>query len=238
MIDITLFGGEHNIDILENKMWLDLEYMQEKILKDTPSDKDIFTELFNFMVKNVEVFETSDCDNFFSTSTRIRDIIDDEFTITDNDTLNKISDPLRKWYGDFCCGGIIQAHKGIHAEFWYPKIVFKERIESDILELPEEITLYRGTSIDEYNSQAYGQSWSLSEKIAKEFSYKYYRSEFQRKNLNSDRIVLKMIVNRKHVLFYKKDSVPKDSVPNEEEVIIDSKPYNNKAEVIDRKSIG
>jgi len=228
MIDITLFGGEHNINILENKMWLDLKHIEEKIFQDTPSEKDKFTELFNFMVKNVEVFETSNKECF----SPILDKINNKFNIINNNIFYQTLDSLRKWYGDFCYGGIIQAHKGIDAEFWYPKIIFKEKIESDISELPEKITLYRGTSIDEYNSQSYGQSWSLSEEIAKEFAYKYYHSEFQRQNLNSDRIVLKMIVNRKHVFFYEKDSVP-----SEEEVIIDSKLYNNKAEVIDKESI-
>jgi hypothetical protein len=229
VIDIALFGGKDNIDILESKMWLDLEYIQEKILRDTPSNKDKFTELFNFMVKNVEIFKISDNNNSFS----IRSEIDSKFTTINNSTLYKILDPLRKWYVDFCYGGIMQAYKGIDAEFWYPKIIFKEKIESDILELPEKITLYRGTSIDEYDSKSYGQSWSLSKKVAKEFAYKYYSDEWKRKSLKLDRIVLKMIVNRKHVLFYEKDSLP-----NEEEVIIDSKSYNNEAEVIDRKSIG
>ena len=179
-LDIHLFGSQHNIDFLESRMWLDLAHIENKILNDSPLDKDIFTDIFNFMTQNFDKL-TEGCESNFGEDAR--DKIVNAFHKINYDKYYNILDPLRKLYEDFCCGGIVRAYQGIDAEYWYPKIIFRERIESDISELPEKITLYRGTDINEYHSRTYGQSWSLSCETAEEFAYKHYNMNFNVKTL-------------------------------------------------------
>lgn len=54
--------------------------------------------------------------------------------------------------------------------------LYDEMIEEDksvFDSLPDLVTIYRGTSLDEYEKQEYGQSWTLSKEKAEFFAYKY-----------------------------------------------------------------
>ncbi len=47
----------------------------------------------------------------------------------------------------------------------------QERMELD--NLPEELTIYRGMTVDEDTSKNYGISWSLDKKVAEKFAYEF-----------------------------------------------------------------
>lgn len=220
---------ENYIDFFENKMWWDIEdilkYMNERKIEKV----DFFVELLSYMKESYE--ENS------SNQNKKRKIDNDVLKIQkehhvntdifDEDIAFIISDAIRQNYIYFCDGGIIQAWEQIQAEEWYPRIIFKEKIEGfDIDTLPEEIILYRGTSQEEYDSESFGQAWSLKKSIAKKFAFEHYsRSTIHR---DTKRMVLTAVIKKDKVLYYNTES-QKD----EEEVVIELDCITN-VEILER----
>ena len=138
-----------------------------------------------------------------------------KYNIGSKDYEYKIIDLLRHAFINFREGGILQLYQGRETEGWYPKVICDEYIgiEEHIDELDDEITIYRGTTIDEFESKEYGQSWTLDEKIATRFPLSNYESA------DNERIVLKTNIHKDAIYFYDKHGV-------EKEVIIDTHKIN------------
>lgn len=83
------------------------------------------------------------------------------------------SDDLYKWTP--AIKGLLKSKKDIE----YEQIRYYMMNESELAyyeELPERVTVYRGMTLDEYNSGDFGVSWSLKEEIAKYFAFDYPRN--------------------------------------------------------------
>jgi hypothetical protein len=63
-------------------------------------------------------------------------------------------------------------------EGWYPKIILKNIMHpNDIDSLDDEFLIYRGCEISEFEAKQFGQSWTTSEKVARDFAFKHYESQ-------------------------------------------------------------
>lgn len=110
---------------------------------------------------------------------------------------------------------------------WYPKVIINSFLgdKEDINTLNFPVQIYRGTSLDEFNSKNLGQSWSISKKIAEEFAFIHYKS--QPDYQDSMRVILSTTVDKKDIFYYVENG-------REEEVIIDSKKLED-VYIIDQK---
>jgi hypothetical protein len=119
--------------------------------------------------------------------------------INDQDAL-QVLDSLRHAFTSYAFNGLHQLYTRQENECWYPKIILNEVLTpNDIDSLPEIIQLYRGCSVNEYESGDYGQAWTTSIDRAKDFAYNHYQGQdwFNIK----DRIVLDTKYSRDNVLF-------------------------------------
>lgn len=77
--------------------------------------------------------------------------------------------------------------------------------------LPEKVTVYRGMTEKEFASKNFGISWTLDNKIAEFFAFKFHRRQYS----NAKNIVHKMEVDKKDIYMILLDR-------NEKEVILNS----------------
>ena len=125
----------------------------------------------------------------------------------------EIFDSLRHAFTSYVSGGLFDLYVYQSNESWYPKIVLKSELEpNDISALPDLIDIYRGCNISEFNKNKFGQSWSTSFKIAKEFAYQHYTSqEWYEKE---KRCVLKATIKREDVFFSRQSNHEKEVAVN------------------------
>lgn len=97
----------------------------------------------------------------------------------------------------FSEGGVFKLFKGRQAEWKGPKIrINKSDVPSwDRNKLKAPIIIYRGMSTAEYESRNFGQSWSVSQKVAQRFAKETYT------DINSG-IVVKACINIESVLYH------------------------------------
>ncbi len=65
--------------------------------------------------------------------------------------------------------------------------------------LPSTLVLYRGMTIQEYESGEFGMSWTLSKKVAEYFAYTYKRNHA---TANSHKMVCNKVINKDVLLCY------------------------------------
>lgn len=193
----------------------------EKISNDAPESFCFFNKLFKFMME-LEVPYSYDNDNLSNpNNSKNREYLNGqlceffyEYKYSKESTEYSIFDSIRHAFIHFKEGGILQMYQCREAEVWYPKVIINKFIgkDEDINSLNEPIKIYRGTSIDEFESKVYGQSWSLSEEIAHKFAFEHYRSQnwFQIEN----RLVLSSEISKCDIFYY-------DKYGQEQEIIVD-----------------
>jgi len=143
--------------------------------------------------------------------------LDQQYSISEDSESDKLSYVFRQLLIHFISGGPIGIYKGQDITTWYLKIFFKERIESDISSLDENLTIYRGTSEEEYESKKFGQSWSLNKEVAFAFAFSHYSNSPE--HVGTMRVILEAEIDRKNVLYYDKNE-PK--YYQEDEVVVDA----------------
>ncbi len=130
----------------------------------------------------------------------------------DNKTY-EIFDSLRHAFTSYISGGLYDLYIYQSNEAWYPKIVLTHELKpNDIRELPDSIEIYRGCDISELNINNYGQSWSTSIEIAKEFAFQHYSSQSWYKK--DKRCVLKATIKKEDVLFSRQNHHEKEIAVN------------------------
>lgn len=127
-----------------------------------------------------------------------------------------IFDSIRHAFIGFLRGGVLDMYLHREAEVWYPKVIIKKFYgkQSDINDLDEPITIYRGTSLSESESGNYGQSWSLCKRVAKEFAYEHYSS--QNDFDLASRVVISTQISKSDIQYYDKTNSEKEVVVREE----------------------
>lgn len=118
----------------------------------------------------------------------------------ESDDVKQVLDALRHSFSCYAYNGLHQLYTRQENECWHPKIELTKVLEpNDIESLPQDITLYRGGDISEFENKSFGQAWTTSLEVAREFSYVYYQSQdwFDEKT----RVVFETIYSKCHVLF-------------------------------------
>ena len=118
----------------------------------------------------------------------------------DNDDVVQVFDALRHSFSCYAYNGLHQLYTRQENECWHPKIWLTEVLTpNDIESLDQSLTLYRGCNISELENYFFGQAWSTSLEVAKEFAYTHYRNQawFDENN----RVVLEVKYSKDHVLF-------------------------------------
>jgi len=199
---------------LKDDMCIDVDDLINKIVSEAnPKNYIIFKNFIDDMIKiefNVEKL-SSFINKIFI------DFIKSN-SITENSNEYFILDNIRHIFISFKKGGIIKLYESREAEVWYPKVIIKTFIgnENDIKILNNPVIIYRGTSRVEYNSKTFGQSWSLSEKIANEFAFKHYRHQPDYKN--TIRVVLKTVIDKTSIFYYNKNNLEKEVIVNSKDI--------------------
>lgn len=124
-----------------------------------------------------------------------------------------ILDSLRHAFSLFARNGLHELFTGQENMDWYPKVILSKELKpNDISELPNLVTLYRGTDIAEHNSSSYGQSWTTCKEIAYLFAFKHYMGQpsFE----IGKRVILMTTIPKEHAYF--------SSQMGEFEVVIDT----------------
>jgi len=151
----------------------------------------IDAEFFNRLVEQffglrLEELSTNHFNNFVK-----------EFNFLDDSLIfNQLYD-LFNYLRLFREGGVFKLFKGRQAEWKGPQIRINESdVPSwDCRKLKEPIIIYRGMSNAEYESGDFGQSWSVSQKVAQRFTNETYS------DTNSG-IVVKARINIESVLYH------------------------------------
>lgn len=104
-------------------------------------------------------------------------------------------------------------------EVLYPRIIIREILEpNDIDKLENEIEIYRGCNIKEYNNKDYNQSWTTKKEIAQDFAYQKYESQSWFKK--EDRCILQATIKKEYVYYAKQTD-------HECEIVVNSKRLKN-----------
>jgi hypothetical protein len=118
----------------------------------------------------------------------------------------------------FLIGGLRDLYIYQHNEDWCPKLIIKNVITpNDIEFLPDIVSIYRGCNINELNNQNYGQAWTTSIEIAKEFAYKHYFS--QSWFVLEDRVILESCILKLDILFSCQSNYERDIVVNTKKLL-------------------
>lgn len=178
--------------ILAEDMCIDVSDLKNKVASD---ENKPYTDLLNRTINELCSFignKTSDEVNEYCYE--IMKVLPDEsetyFTL----------DNLRMAFFRYIFGGLTDLFTYQENEGWWPKIVLDRVIDpNDIDTLDDEVIIYRGCDISEYNNGVFGQSWSTNEDLARVFAYKHYSS--QEWYDESDRVVLWAIYDKTDILY-------------------------------------
>ena len=111
------------------------------------------------------------------------------------------------WYG-LRCGYVgsdnLFSYRNEVKECFSKDIPYRERLMSKreqnyLKSLPDTITIYRGMTIEEFNSGDFGVSWTLKKSVGKFFSEKYRRN-FSTKE--KPKMVHQLTINKSEVICY------------------------------------
>ena len=204
---------------LEKEMCICLCELNKEIKKFICNEDLIYKYLellinFNLTHKEFELGSYEFYDNQDSFNFTVNDFLEKNKISSDKDNYY-IFDTLRHAFLAYKTGGIIKLYESQQNEEGYPKIKISKFLgkDGDIDLLPSTITIYRGTSIKEYQEGVFSQPWSLKLDIAKAFAFNHYRG--QPMYLGTERVVLKTDISKKSIYYYDKNN-------NENEVIVKS----------------
>lgn len=213
---------------LKNNMNICLEDFNNKLLTDAENHLEYFKHLIDFMIaltpphqySLIQCTDPKYMENDQFLNDRFFDFIK-KYSISDDTNEYHISDTIRHAFLSFKEGGIYRLYKAREAEGWYPKVIIRQNLGSrdSIGNLEVEVVIYRGTSKEEYTSGVFGQSWSLSEKIANEFAFKHY--SVHDGYINTSRVLMKSRIRNDSIYYYDEDDSEKEIIIDEREIIVD-----------------
>lgn len=118
----------------------------------------------------------------------------------DSDPVYHVFDALRHSFSCYAYNGLHQLYTRQENESWHPKIILTGLLKpNDIDSLSPDLTIYRGCNISELECEAFGQAWSTSPSVAREFAFKHYQGQdwFD----ETRRVVLEAKCSRDDLLF-------------------------------------
>jgi hypothetical protein len=228
-------------EYITNEMSICIDDLTNKILEDVPHSSLFFNDLFEYMIdlKTPYTYDYNDISTL--NNKKFRNYLNKKLYgflekngFTEESKEYSILDTICHCFINFKEDGIVRMYKNRLSEFWYPKVVVTQfiGIKEDIDKLSDEVLIFRGTSQEEYDSGSFGQSWSLSKTIAKEFAFSTYKHQEHFKN--TLRVVLSTTIKKDSIFFYDKN---RKEHKREDEVIIDTKTLSKNMVKIEEKEI-
>lgn len=186
-----------DIKFMTNYMKIDVTSIESKLKKSSSIkfQEDIKGAIEKF-IKEIQTTESSgeECKKFINSYAQTL-----SKKIMNNNDLN-VLDVIRHTFVSFSSNGLHQLYTCQENEDWYPKIVLTKVLSpNDIYLLDQNVKLYRGCDISEYNNGLYGQAWTTSLQIADIFAYTHYQGQ-EWFNVEQ-RVVLETIYSKDNVLF-------------------------------------
>jgi hypothetical protein len=200
------------IDFLKNEMYVDIEDLKQTIF--APSIRDYSTDLCTY------ISELYDALSHHKAEDEILRIFSKFKYLHDKEEVYSILDTLRYSFDGIAYGGLHQLYTRQENQGWHLKVKLSCELKpNDIDTLDETLTIYRGCDSNEYKLNTYGQAWSTSQRIAKDFAYRHY--EGQPWFSESIRVVLQATIDKKNILYSKQSG--------EFEIAVNSTCLNNVA---------
>lgn len=179
------------MSFLKNDMCFDLEYLICKINSlDDLYHQELVFKMINESLMGCFLDEKSILSVFNNVVVNISE---------DSDVYDVI-ESLRHAFISFDRGGIRDLYKYQENQSWYPRLIVDRIIyPNDINVLDDEIVIYRGCSVVEYNNNDYGQSWTTSQVVAEKFAYEVYINESW--FCEEDRLIVTALCNKDFLLY-------------------------------------
>jgi len=176
--------------LLANEMFIDLAHLKVKIESpEISSHASLICEIIETLCSYVGN-KSADEVNKYCLSVMGKNKSEPYFTI----------DSIRMAFFRFISGGLKDLFIYQENEAWYPKIILKKILEpNDINVLGEEFIIFRGCDVSELSSNNFGQSWTTSEIIARDFAHTHYRHQDWYES--DKRVIVRAKYNRKDVLY-------------------------------------
>jgi hypothetical protein len=208
MIKNSIFS-EKGESFLRNKMCICIDDLTNKILTDAPEHIKFFKNIVDGYLK---LGFHSSTDKFLNIKQSKDNEAIFESCLKYDETLTKLEEypKVRSIYEAFYFLLRNYLNEGLSGVWyhqdslsWYPKILITKNFGSrDVLDrLNDIITIYRGTSEDEFNSNKFSQAWSLEKSIADEFAFKLYQNSDNYKDVV--RVVIQAQINKNDIYHYR-----------------------------------
>ncbi len=200
----------------ENKMCIDISVYEDRIVTYSKNDFTFFGELGRFLVE-------SDIDNpdFIEDSKKLQEqhSIKSEESIETAHVLTYAVKIFREKDG-----GLLTSYLLTESEIWQPLPKIEKSLYDEMAAADQEIynnlpnsniTIYRGTSLNEYESANFGQSWSLDKAQANHFAFNLQ----QEKDNCGARVILCAMIDKEDIYAYSSHNQESLCIINSKKII-------------------
>lgn len=194
------------LSVLRDEMSIDIQHLTSKLRSISMSryEKSSIEALVNFV-------SSLPCNN---PKDKINSVADRYKAMNLGYEFEEFIDSMRHSFVAYSQGGLRDLFLYQENQVWYPKVQLKQELApNDIHTLCEIVSLYRGCDLSESNNRNYGQSWSTSKEIAREFAFNHY--SYQAWFSKNSRCVLSATIYKSQVYY-------SDQSKYEREVVVDT----------------
>ena len=188
----------------KNDMCINISIYEERIMKYSKEHVDYFRELGRFIIG----YNIDNPMQFIDESQKLQK----KYKISSDNSIETAhvlthSVKLFREKG----GGLLSLFLFSESDSWEPLPVIKKSLYSEMDEedqifydnLPDKVMVYRGTSMKEYETGKFGQSWTLDKSVAKYFAFKLTQ---EKDNSVGIRIVLKTCIDKSNIYAYSRQN--------------------------------
>ncbi len=204
---------------MQNEMCLNIEVYENRINQFSYEFKEFFGKLGNLLLQTDDVAMLK----------KYTLLLLEEFKIEESlhpktyDTAVVLTNAFRSYKK----GGLLALYHHTASDQWEELPVIRKSLYSEMRQsdqnvynsLSEKVTIYRGTSFEEYESKQYSQSWTMDINKAHEFAYDLGSRE---KYNNSRRVVMENQILKQDIYAYIDDVNEKCCIVNVESLISNS----------------
>jgi len=190
---------------METNMKIDITSIENKLNDSSISEfSQIIINAVESFIGTIQSFEALKEDTFTFEDNVAEKFINSHSSMLSekiqNDEALQVLDALRYAFVGYAFNGLHQLYTRQENQCWGPKIILTEVLTpNDISSLDQDVKLYRGCDIVEHKRGRYGQAWTTSLQVAKDFAYTHYQGQewFD----TESRVVLETIYSRDNILF-------------------------------------
>lgn len=180
-----MFSQPHR-DFMENSMKMVVESIESKLKEQFFSGhKELAVSSIAHYIEAIKNLENSEASRDLTSGQKNeaeesirRHFLEITEGMDDSDPVYHVFDALRHSFSCYAYNGLHQLYSRQENESWHPKIMLTEALEpNDIDSLNQDLTIYRGCDVGELERESFGQAWSTSLSVAREFAFKHYQGQ-------------------------------------------------------------